>query len=191
MSARSFDLSKLLHDVLHDMTATCTCLLHVHDCVALSSTRSPICTPYMYVTHMRPYPCGHGPLVMQSCSPGGGCVRLYRTLGYCRPTSCQTANPCALRSKAKSHATQEPQDLREQGEESGRLPGRASGIAQPQTQRDRPRVCRAPRVNPHRYVAHISPCRKSGALEQLFCGRASVAATGRNWCCTGLRTRTV
>ena len=24
----------------------------------------------------------------------------------------------------------------------------------------------------------------SGALEQLFCGRASVAATGRNWCCT-------
>ena len=36
-----------------------------------------------------------------------------------------------------------------------------------------------------------APCRKSGALEQLFCGRASVAATGRNWCCTGLRTRTV
>ena len=36
-----------------------------------------------------------------------------------------------------------------------------------------------------------TPCRKSGALEQLFCGRASVAATGRNWCCTGLRTRTV
>ena len=36
-----------------------------------------------------------------------------------------------------------------------------------------------------------SPCRKSGALEQLLCGRASVAATGRNWCGTGLRTHTV
>ena len=35
------------------------------------------------------------------------------------------------------------------------------------------------------------PCRKSGALEQLLCGRASVAATGRNWCGTGLRTHTV
>ena len=48
------------------------------------------------------------------------------------------------------------------------------------------------RVRPVRsYIFLRPPCRKSGALEQLFCGRASVAATGRNWCCTGLWTRTV